>query len=356
MHRLGYSEPQVVSEQWTGREVITPDVTIVIPTLAADNTLSECLNSLAAQTFDSFEVIVVDNSGKGLARARTADFPKARVIENRANVGFGAAINQGCRESQAEFIATLNDDATASPQWLSSLASAAAAETSIGMCASQVRLFGEERLDSAGMLICADGSSKQRGHRQAPESFSTAVEALLPSGSAALYRRTMLAALGGFDEDFFLYCEDTDIGLRARWAGWQCRYVPQAVVYHRYSHSAGRASALKAYYVERNRLFVVAKNFPAADLARVPFISLARYMWHLYFMLRGEGTTSQFKHGASGLALLWFVLKAHLALLAAIHTLAAKRRSVRAVAKISSAEFRAIMRRHSIPARQVAAL
>ena len=77
----------------------------------------------------------------------------------------------------------------------------------------------------------------------------------MPSGSAALYRREMLEEIGLFDESFFLYCEDTDLGLRARWAGWECLYVPDAMVEHRYSHSAGKASALKAYYVERNRLF-----------------------------------------------------------------------------------------------------
>ena len=77
----------------------------------------------------------------------------------------------------------------------------------------------------------------------------------------------MLEEIGGFDDDFFLYCEDTDLGLRARWAGWKCLYVPEAVVEHHYSHSAGRASPLKAYYVERNRLFVLVKNFPGRHAA-----------------------------------------------------------------------------------------
>ena len=80
--------------------------------------------------------------------------------------------------------------------------------------------------DSAGMLICADGSSKQRGHGLPPEAFGQQEEVLLPSGSAALYRREMLEDIGLFDEDFFLYCEDTDIGLRGRWAGWKCRTFP----------------------------------------------------------------------------------------------------------------------------------
>src|SRR5207302_6137129 len=136
----------------------------------------------------------------------------------------------------------------------------------VGLCASQVRLLGREELDSAGMLICADGSSKQRGHGRATRQYSQREEVLAPSGSAALYRRAMLDEIGGFDEDFFLYCEDTDLGLRARWAGWKCLYAPQAIVDHAYSSTAGRASSLKAYYVERNRLFLTVKNFPAANL------------------------------------------------------------------------------------------
>ena len=141
------------------------------------------------------------------------------------------------------------------------------------MCASQVRLFGEPRLDSAGMLVARDGSSKQRGHGRLPEDFPVLEEVLMPSGSSALYRRSMLEEIGGFDDDFFLYCEDTDLGLRARWAGWKCLYVPGAVVEHHYSHSAGRASPVKAYYVERNRLFVLVKNFPGGMLLAAPLVA-----------------------------------------------------------------------------------
>src|SRR5580704_12219013 len=123
------------------------------------------------------------------------------------------------------------------------------------MFASQVRMSDTSTLDSAGMLIARDGSSKQRGHGEPPQDFAADSDTLFPTGSAALYRRKMLEEIGLFDERFFLYCEDTDLGLRARWAGWKGAYVAGAVVDHAYSKSAGRASALKAYYVERNRFY-----------------------------------------------------------------------------------------------------
>src|SRR5258708_12685245 len=104
----------------------------------------------------------------------------------------------------------------------------------------------------------------------------------------------MLDEIGIFDESFFLYCEDTDLGLRAGWRGWECLYVPDAVVEHRYSHSAGAASDLKAYYVERNRLFLAVKNFPTGLLLLAPFYSFARYLWHIILGIQGPGKPPAF--------------------------------------------------------------
>ena len=138
-------------------------------------------------------------------------------------------------------------------------------------------------------------------------------------GSAAFYRREMLEEIGIFDESFFLYCEDTDLGLRARWAAWECLYVPDARVEHRYSHSAGKASALKAYYVERNRLFLAVKNLPFMDLLLAPFYTIARYFWHFVFALQGRGKAADFgRAGNSVTQLPLLVLRAHLAMLGAI--------------------------------------
>lgn len=329
--------------------------TVVIPTLAAGETLAECLRSLKAQTQTDFEVIVVDNSGKGLVRQ--GNFPEITIIEMEKNVGFGAAINAALASSAAPYLATINDDAAALPEWLAMLLSAMERDPDAGSCASQVRFYGEPLLDSAGMLICGDGSSKQRGHRRPFAEFSTPEAVLMPSASAALYRRAMLEQTGGFDSDFFLYCEDTDLGLRAARLGWRCLYVPDAIVEHRYSHSAGRVSPLKAYYVERNRIAVAIKNFPAALLLAAPFVSLARYGWHLVSLLRGEGSAGEFRReGNGGWRLAWIVWKAHFAAAGRFGHLWRQRREIAASARISDSAFIALLRRYSIAARKVAAL
>jgi GT2 family glycosyltransferase len=335
----------------SGSGPIHPTVTVVVPTLAADESLDACLASLQRQTYSDFEVIVVDNSGRGAVQARE----RIRVITNDRNVGFGAAVNQAVRESQAPLVAVLNDDAAAHPLWLEALVAAIDPRADVGMCASQVRHAGNGSLDSAGMLLCRDGSSKQRGHREQPAAYGRKEEALLPSGSAALYRREMLDEIGLFDESFFLYCEDTDLGLRARWAGWECLYVPDAVVEHRYSHSAGKASALKAYYVERNRLFVIFKNFPALDLLFVPFFATSRYFWHFAYALRGRGKAAEFQREGGGLAHLpWYVIRGHLELLARFPAVWRQRRQMKR--RLTARQFRRLIRRYSIGPRQVAAL
>jgi GT2 family glycosyltransferase len=334
---------------------VHPTVTVVIPTLAADETLDACLASLERQTFSDFEVVVVDNSGRDAARRAEQAGGRIRVIANDRNLGFGAAVNQAFHQSGAPYLAVLNDDAAANPGWLEALLRAIEPRPDVGMCASQVRNASGGSLDSAGMLICLDGSSKQRGHLESPGAYARQEEALLPSGSAALYRRAMLEEIGLFDESFFLYCEDTDLGLRARWAGWECLYVPDAAVEHRYSHSSGRASALKAWYVERNRLFVIFKNFPLLDLLLVPFYATSRYFWHFIYALGGRGKAAEFRREDGGLPrLAWYVVRGHFELLARFPTIWRQRRGMKR--RLSGKRFRRLIRRYSISPRQVAAL
>jgi len=329
---------------------------VVVPTLGGD-TLCECLGSLASQSARDIEIIVVDNSGARAVPEEAVARWGARLIRSGGNVGFGGAFNAAFRMTEAPFLATVNDDAVADPNWLEALLSVMEAQPDAGMGAPCVLLYGMHTMDSAGMLICGDGTSKQRGHGESAERFSRPEEVLLPSGAAAIYRRAMLEEIGLFDESFFLYCEDTDLGLRARWAGWKCLYVPEAVVEHHYSHSAGRASRLKAYLVERNRIPVALKNFTALQLLGVPFVASTRYFWHTAALIRGSGKAAEFRAaGQSGWMLPWFVLKAHLAVVPHLPRLLRQRKRIRATARLSPREFRRLVRRHTISPRQVATL
>jgi GT2 family glycosyltransferase len=329
-----------------------PLITVAIPSLRGGPLLAACLESLTRQTHRNFEVIVIDNTGTG---ALQIDHP-VRVLRSPANLGFGAAINLAWKTSTAAFLATLNDDAEASPQWLAALLAEIQTAAGVGMAASQIRRFGTNLLDSAGMLIALDGSSKQRAQGQPAGHFARAEDVLLPSACAALYRREMLEDIGLFDEDFFLYCEDTDLGLRARRNGWTCRYAPQAVVHHHYSQSSGAASALKAWYVERNRLWVAVKNFPVRMLIYAPLHAKLRYLWHAWYLLQGKGSAARMPAGTGILGLIGIILKAHWSLVTNFKALLRKRRAIRESALLTDRQFIRLLKQNSISAREIARL
>lgn len=272
-----------------------------------------------------------------------------------SNVGFGAAVNLAIRTCSSRYIATINDDTEPEPHWLGALVRAMDSEPAVGMCACRIKITETGAIDSAGMLICFDGSSKQRGQSQPPDLFDAPEDVLFPSGCAAIFRRKMLDEIGLFDEDFFLYCEDTDLGLRARWAGWLCRFVPDAVVMHRYSSTAGAFSPAKAYFVERNRLWVAAKNFPARLLWMLPFVSLTRYVRQWSASRGSEGAAAGFiRSGNTVFTAFGIIARAHWATLLQMPALLRKRSAMRGSRRVSGAEFVSLMNRHRISAKDLA--
>lgn len=334
---------------------------MVIPTLHAGKNLRDTLDSLAKQSFPDFDVIVVDNSStRAAAEFASRQRPDLEILYPGKNLGFGAAVNRALRQSTAPLVAILNDDAPVHSEWLASLVRSATSYPEFGMFSCQIRLEGTDLLDSTGLILSRDGSSIQRSHRRPWQQCHAPEDCLMPSGCAALYRRKALNEValphsgGPFDEDFQLYCEDTDLGLRLLWQGWRCRYVPDAIVEHRYSQSAGAISPMKAYLVERNRLFLVAKNFPLTDaIAAVCFAPL-RYFFHLTEALRGRGKTGAFARSRSGFLLPWIVIKAHVAALLALPRLLRQRNLILTYTRVSKEKFREAIHAHRASLAEVA--
>ncbi len=315
-----------------------PLVSVVVVNWNGERYLAPCLESLVRQTYPRLEIVVVDNGSTdgSLALLRRDWAARVRLVEHPANLGFAGGSNSGIRAAEGEYVALLNNDAVADPGWVGALVSAAESDPAIGMCAS--RIYVQDRpgvLDSAGLLISRDGVGRGRG-RLEPDGaeFARDEDALVPSGCAALYRRAMLDRIGLFDEDFFAYCEDSDLGLRARLAGWRCRYAPSAIVHHRYSGSAGAYSTFKAFHVERNRIWVVVKNFPPALIAASVPWTLARYLVQAYGALRGRGAAGRLADGVPPWALAAVVVRAWAAALARMPEMWRRRRRVQALRRV----------------------
>ena len=258
-------------------------VSVVIPTWRGAAWLPRCLEALSRQTCRPWEVVLIQNGGSALEISTPSEL-SLRLHQNPTNRGFAAAVNQGIWMTRAPYVAVLNDDAFPEPGWLESLLEAMEADPEIGACAS-LMVFDHrpEIVQSAGIAIdrAAIAWDRLRGHpvaqAQAPG------EVFGASAGAALYRRAMLEALGGFDERFFAYLEDVDLAWRAQIAGWRCVYVPSARVRHLTSASLGEGAPLHRFLLGRNKVWLVVKNAPAADL---PMIWLYDLLGVAYALLR----------------------------------------------------------------------
>jgi GT2 family glycosyltransferase len=335
-----------------------PLVSVIVLNWNGREYLGECLKSLRGQTFPDFEVIVVDNgSTDGSIEYMESQFPRfARILRNAENRGFSGGNNQGIKAARGQYIALLNNDAQADQDWLQELVKAAQADPRAGMLASKIYLQDRPRIiDNVGHLIFRDGLNRGRGRLEEDRGqFNEKEEVLFPSGCAALYRREVLEEIGLFDEDFFAYGDDTDIGLKGRLAGWKCLYIPQAVVYHRYSQSSGSYSPLKAFYVERNRVWIAIKYFPLSMLLKSPVYTLWRFLLQGYGALTGRGAAGKFSREYSRWQLLRILVKAYISAIQGLPKMWKKRNEMKKLTRVSNEEIRGWFTRFGISGREIA--
>ncbi len=252
-------------------------VSVIVINYNGCSLLPVCLGSLAGQSYADLEIILVDNGSSDGSREFVKDnFPRAKIIENEVNLGFAKAADQGIENSEGEFVALLNNDTRADKDWVANLVRAAAADPTIGSCASkQLNFFDPRMIDSAGILLFRGGYPRNRGRGETDNGqFDTAGEIFGAPGASAFYRRSMLDQIGLFDSDYFAYCEEFDLSFRAQLAGWKCEYVPEAVIYHMGGQTRSRnEQGFLVYYSERNRIFTIIKNYPAGlILYYLPFL------------------------------------------------------------------------------------
>ena len=275
------------------------DITVVIVNWNAGPLLRICLEHLRQQTLQPAKVILVDNASSDQSWDLPAELKSWEVLNLQrmdSNLGFAAGNNHALQQCATEFVALLNPDAFAATDWLAHLRAAADQHPRAAAFGSrQLCHEAPGMLDGTGDCYHASGLAwrQHHGQPQTPAHLQ-AREIFAPCAAAALYRRSAVMAVGGFDESYFCYHEDVDLGFRLRLQGHTARYVPQAVVHHVGSATTGgQRSDFATYHGHRNMVWTFVKNMPGPLLwALLPLHMAANMAGVAWLALRGQGRTA----------------------------------------------------------------
>ncbi len=246
-----------------------PNVSVVIINYNGGAFLQDAVNSLVGQTYKDFELILFDNASTdgSVDNLDLSALQAARLVRNPENIGFAAGNNRAAELATGQWLMLLNPDTVAAPDWLEKMVGASIAHPGCKTFASaQLDMTTPGLMDGAGDAYLVFGIPWRGGFGRPASEMPDTGWCFSACGAAAMYDLALFREIGGFDERFFCYCEDVDLGFRLQLAGHDCLFVHDAIVHHAGSGITGRASAFSTYHGTRNRIWTYFKNMPAAML------------------------------------------------------------------------------------------
>lgn len=275
---------------------MVPIISVIISTWNNDQVLIKCLESLTEQTYKNFEVVIVDNgsfqSSLDTIVSMMVRYFNVKVKKLSHNHGYALANNIGARLAQGHWVALLNADAFPEQNWLENLLRAAQQNPRYSIFTSRQMQYNKpDLLDGAGDSYHITGLAWRRFYNRSVQEYGMQSDEVFSAcPAAALYSREDFLQLGGFDEDYFSYFEDVDLGFRLRLAGKRCLYVPAAVVHHVGSASTGKRSDFSVYHGYRNMIWTFFKNMPSPLIwFLLPLHILTLLFFVVYLSTRGQG-------------------------------------------------------------------
>ena len=268
-------------------------VTVVIPNYNGLHFLDKCLSSMGAQTFDDVHTLVVDNgSTDGSISYIRENFPWVELVELGENTGFDHAVNVGIEKSETPYVLLLNNDTEIEPEFVKELYEAIEASEDIFSVSSKMLNFtNRDIMDDAGDFYSVLGWQFQRGVGRKERAFNKPFKVFSSCAGAAIYRKSVFEKIGTFDEKFFAYLEDIDIGYRAKIHGYKNVFCPTARVYHVGSGSSGsKYNDFKVSLSSRNSIYLIYKNMPIIQIIiNLPVLIVGYFVKWLFFVKKGFG-------------------------------------------------------------------
>lgn len=240
------------------------DISVLIVAFRSRDTIPACLEALAAQTLQPAEVLLLENGSPDGERVLADEVPDwVTFVASDENLGFAGGNNHLAARARGKWLALLNPDAYAAPDWLEALQAATQAYPRADLFGSTQWAGGQDGvLDGTGDVYHFTGLAYRSGYGRAGSALPEEGEVFAPCAAAMLIRKQVFEDLAGFDESFFCYNEDVDLGFRARLRGLTAIQLRSAVVTHDGYGSSGRRSEFATYHGVRNRLWVFIKNTP----------------------------------------------------------------------------------------------
>ena len=266
-------------------------VSVIIPNYNGERFLKECLDALKRQTYDDMEVILVDNASTDDSIKLAKElYREIRVIELHDNTGFAYAVNRGIEAAKGEYVLLLNNDTIVFPNFVKNQYKMIKGKPDVFSCSAlMIQNQNHELVDDAGDELAVLGWGFAPDRDKPVSGCGVPHEVFSSCAGAAIYRKAVFDEIGLFDESFFAYLEDMDVGYRARLAGYRNLYNPYAKVYHLGSASSGsRHNAFKVELSARNSMYMMKKNMPVWQyILNLPFIVAGIAIKTVYFAKKG---------------------------------------------------------------------
>ena len=285
-----------------------PLISVVILNWNGAACIEDCLQSVIASTYHPIEIIVVDNGSTDDSLKLIQKYSQVHLVALAENLGYAAGNNVGFRHANGTYVVALNNDVAVDADWLNQPSALFEKYPAIGIVACRQMNYDDRSIIDClyaypGHALLFEPMGHGKSYEAANPLQGMPGQVIAANGAAAIYRKTMLDQLAGFDESYYAYHEESDLCMRAFLRGWKCVYAPDAVVYHRSHFSFSRIKKDYAFYHERNRVWFIFTFFPLYTIVqRLPWLilmelrllrvlMLKRKLGFIYFVARYYGLT-----------------------------------------------------------------